>query len=538
MYRNFFGLGGESPPRSQSPASPDVRGMPEPAEGGAPQGPPLVSAAEADGAPGAAGAAAAASAVSATKQALLRALREEVPETAQLPPSMEDEEREGTREDAPAPEGMCVECGDMPAELFCEQCQDDFCAVCFGAVHRHGRRKKHVTKRIAVAAAGASPAPAAAAAAAASAGDEASSKKARVETVFGSEAASGVAAASAAAAAAPAELEGDARREMAAAAAALAAASSGPLPQGVLSASSVGDFYLERAKYIPLRLTLEERKKLRLVEAALEVSDYTDKVDIIAWSNKAQRIHAQIQDICAILSGLLVASDYRKGQELVRENDFKDNAVFFQDMFEIARRHKIRNPEKMRSAYGKLMHVLMDSVSPEIQEMLEFSCVRKVRTVYDWLAERGGLPLLRDDLVEIATGEVRPDGKPRAEVERELRRKDRAMDLLVQRYQDPVRGLTNDGIRHAVHSIGDNRNFLVFNRNSCERMLEYLQTYFHPEREEGEFSLAIRSGVGGARLSHTHALQFSYCQQSLILVRRARSVHWRARARERERARE
>ncbi len=36
------------------------------------------------------------------------------------------------------------------------------------------------------------------------------------------------------------------------------------------------------------------------------------------------------QDACAILSGLLVASDYQKGQALVKDNEFKDNAEFFQ----------------------------------------------------------------------------------------------------------------------------------------------------------------------------------------------------------------
>ena len=39
-----------------------------------------------------------------------------------------------------------------------------------------------------------------------------------------------------------------------------------------------GDWFVERAKYIPLRLSMAERKKLRLVEACMEVSEYTDKV--------------------------------------------------------------------------------------------------------------------------------------------------------------------------------------------------------------------------------------------------------------------
>jgi hypothetical protein len=43
----------------------------------------------------------------------------------------------------------------------------------------------------------------------------------------------------------------------------------------------------ERAKYIPLRLTYEERKNLRLVNAAINVSDYTTTVDV-AFKNKGK----------------------------------------------------------------------------------------------------------------------------------------------------------------------------------------------------------------------------------------------------------
>ncbi len=52
----------------------------------------------------------------------------------------------------------------------------------------------------------------------------------------------------------------------------------------------------------------------------------------------------QIRDICSILCGLVVASDYRQGQQLIAGRDFKANAAWFQNVFEVGRRYKIMNP--------------------------------------------------------------------------------------------------------------------------------------------------------------------------------------------------
>lgn len=123
--------------------------------------------------------------------------------------------------------------------------------------------------------------------------------------------------------------------------------------------SSVGEWFVERSKYIPVRLTLGERKFLRLLEAALNVSEYTDKIDTIGFGlSKAKRIVHQIKELCAIMSGLVLSADYKQGQELFQDRDFASNEDFYQQIFELGRRHKIMNPDKMRSTYGKLIYML------------------------------------------------------------------------------------------------------------------------------------------------------------------------------------
>lgn len=130
--------------------------------------------------------------------------------------------------------------------------------------------------------------------------------------------------------------------------------------------SSVGEWFIERAKFIPMRLTLEERKLLRLLEAALNVSEYTDKIDTIGFGlSKAKRIVQQIRELCAILSGLMLSQNYNRGQELFQDRDFAANEEFYQTIFELGRRHKIMNPDKMRSTYGKLIYILQVSLRIE-----------------------------------------------------------------------------------------------------------------------------------------------------------------------------
>ena len=273
----------------------------------------------------------------------------------------------------------------------------------------------------------------------------------------------------------------------------------------------------ERAKYIPMRLTPEERKMLRLLEAALHVSEYTDVVDVLSYKSKTGRVTKQLKEICAIMCGLVVASDYRAGQKLIVDKEFKDNEAFFQRVFEIGRRHKVMNPEKMRSEYGKLVYLLQDSQSYEVQQLLDFSLVKPLNTVDAFLRERGGEALLRDALMETATAEIMHEGLARHEVQRMIKKKEKARDAIASRYASAQ--LSKDDILHCLYSISDNNAFLRCNRDPVDKMIAMLNKFFDPQAPEKGFSLGISLGMNGARLSHNHQRQFTYVSQTLMLWR-------------------
>jgi hypothetical protein len=124
------------------------------------------------------------------------------------------------------------------------------------------------------------------------------------------------------------------------------------------------------------------------------------------------------------------------------------------------------NPEKMRSTYGKLMcvfwcdvilnvsYLLMDAVSPDVVEMLEFSCVKPLHSVYTLLEKHGALKMLQEPLVETATMEIIPDGKSRYVIQREIKQKERAIEYLAQRYH--TSSFSADDLKLCLYSIGDN----------------------------------------------------------------------------------
>jgi hypothetical protein len=75
-----------------------------------------------------------------------------------------------------------------------------------------------------------------------------------------------------------------------------------------------------------------------------------------------------------------VSLNYENGRNLVDERDFQSYETEFQTLFEIARRHKIMNPEKMRGEYGKLAYLLQDAVAPAIKAQLHVNVVCGIKT--------------------------------------------------------------------------------------------------------------------------------------------------------------
>lgn len=79
------------------------------------------------------------------------------------------------------------------------------------------------------------------------------------------------------------------------------------LPVAAVTASPALAMFGDQAIYTPMRLDMKERRYFQLLEAAMGVSEYTDRVDILTWKRKDGRVLQQVKDCCSILSGLVVA---------------------------------------------------------------------------------------------------------------------------------------------------------------------------------------------------------------------------------------
>ncbi|EKE37639.1 hypothetical protein ENUP19_0248G0067 [Entamoeba nuttalli] len=273
----------------------------------------------------------------------------------------------------------------------------------------------------------------------------------------------------------------------------------------------------ERARFIPLRITQPERKMLRLLEAALHVSKYSDKVDQIKLIGKPQRLQEQLKGIASLLNGILIATQPSEKEDYSDVlNTFSQHEDVLQAIFEIGRRYKIMNPDRMRDDYAKLIFILQDITVNSINEELGVSLLRPVETVYRYLERKDLLKILDDELIEIAVSEIIPDNKSKSQIQDEIKRKENAIKVIAKKYS--TMNCDEEEIKQCLYSIADNNCYLRYNRDPVVKTIHYLEKYFDPnEAKEPRFSLAINEGNEGSRLSHDHAKQFLFVKQTLVL---------------------
>jgi hypothetical protein len=189
---------------------------------------------------------------------------------------------------------------------------------------------------------------------------------------------------------------------------------------------------------------------------------------------------------------------------------------FLQKILEIARRYKITNPEKLRSEYGKLMYLMQDARSVDTAPLLGVDIHKPIHTVYALLASKNGLQILTDERIATATQEILPDkSKSRNMIQAEIKRKEKACEALCKQYA--TRLLSVDDIKNCLYSICDNNSFLNSNLLPIKQCIELLHSNFHPSRVQPKWSLSINEGDTGARLTHSHEVQYNYVLQSLHL---------------------
>ena len=378
---------------------------------------------------------------------------------------------------------LCIECGDMKAEIICKDCDEHFCVVCFEMLHRGGKRKFHEHIKLT--------------------GDN--EGKSETESQQPPKVATDQ------------PMEDQGTEAEASSEATAGGSTSGPNSID----NKLLNILMENSKFIPLRLTHEERHLLRLLEAALQVSEYTDRVDILSSRSKSKRIVEQLKEICSVLTGLVIASNLKIGKKLLEMRNFSDNAEWFQSVFEIGRRYKIMNPERMRDTYGKLCYMVMDSRLPQIQEYMEFHLFKPIKTVQSFLTSRcndsslnRAMDLFKDPLTLSATSSISPVGKSRAQINRLIRQKEQAIETVAARYSNKY--YSKEDIRQVLYSIGDFNAYINMNRKPVMRMLERLEVFRQPEIAQ-KYSIGIQYGRDGARLTHDHWRQWNYVQQSLTL---------------------
>ncbi|KAJ9451219.1 UPF0652 protein [Diplonema papillatum] len=293
------------------------------------------------------------------------------------------------------------------------------------------------------------------------------------------------------------------------------------MPQSLASLKSLADA-------VPVRLTVEERQLQRLLCSALDVSEYTDKVDVYS-RDRDRLIRDNLYDLYKIMLGLNINSSKDQGRKMLVKafESEEDESVtqsmaiarcedWFRKLFELGRRYKRMNPDKMRTEYGKLVTLMQDAVQKE--RLMSMSVYEPVRTVTDVLKEANLGLLLEDEQLTVAASPI--EKTVAEEVSAATKEKEATISELCKKYggDDAEK---KEVVELCIRSLDDGSCFLRDNAASLARMIELLKHYYHPQTgaalrtKSGDIS--ISHGHGGSKLAHSHAGHFQYVLESLTL---------------------
>lgn len=194
------------------------------------------------------------------------------------------------------------------------------------------------------------------------------------------------------------------------------------------------DSVAQRAKFIPMRMTKEERDLLLLLEGALDISEYTNHVDVLSH-NRGAIIERELAAMMNFIAGLIVSQQFNLGQGLFTMGDRVEKIDLFQKIFEIGRRYKIMNPDKMRTSYGKLMWLLTDTQQhcPILNKEPRKSSLRNISTLSRFLQTKAlGEDLLADpDLITASACIITKD---KYDVAAAVKQRNEAKERLIKKY--------------------------------------------------------------------------------------------------------
>lgn len=263
---------------------------------------------------------------------------------------------------------------------------------------------------------------------------------------------------------------------------------------------------------IVIRLSDQERMVLKLLTAALTVSEYTDDVDNIRSYRREDNMEKAMTELFVAVAGLsLAAGDIpAETKDILKKSGGKCGMTAFEPMlqnaFEVGRRFKRLNPDKMRGEYGKMLMLMQDASPGRMNNLGLESISVPIHTVSSALESIQCGALLKDAQLAKA---VKVRCSPA-----ELQEKNASIEALIAKYgaEDSEK---KEVVERCIRSIADVDDFIAINLHPIRKLMKWLEEDF--KEESSGMSLRIGSGRGGSCLTHSHQQQHQYVMESLTL---------------------